>query len=91
MVHTSLHYSIEHGVSELLTGDRDFARFSGLRISNPFEISVDVIATYYADFTAFTHAIEDCLTHTQTTHKQILNSLLTFNFQSFKKVQSLTV
>lgn len=28
---------IEHGVSEFLTGDRDFARFSGLRISNPFE------------------------------------------------------
>lgn len=27
---------IEHGVSELLTGDRDFGRFS-LRISNPFE------------------------------------------------------
>jgi hypothetical protein len=27
---------LEHGVSELVTGDRDFARFSGLRISNPF-------------------------------------------------------
>ena len=25
---------------------------------------------YYADFTAFTHAIEDCLAHTQTTHKK---------------------
>src|SRR5919106_1317080 len=46
---------------------------------------------YYADFTAFTHAIEDCLAHTQTTHKHALSSLLTFNFQSFKKVQSLTV
>jgi transposase len=46
---------------------------------------------YYADFMAFTHAIEDCLANTQTTHKQVLSSLLTFNFQSFKKVQSLTV
>jgi transposase len=46
---------------------------------------------YYADFTAFTHAIEDCLANTQTTHKKTLSSLLTFNFQSFKKVQSLTV
>lgn len=27
---------IEHGVSELITGDRDFQRFSGLRVVNPF-------------------------------------------------------
>ena len=27
---------LENGVSELLTGDRDFARFPELRISNPF-------------------------------------------------------
>jgi uncharacterized protein len=27
---------LEHGVTELLTGDRDFARFPGLRVSNPF-------------------------------------------------------
>lgn len=27
---------VEHGVSELLTGDRDFARFSDLRTVNPF-------------------------------------------------------
>lgn len=27
---------VEHGVSELITGDRDFARFQGLRILNPF-------------------------------------------------------
>ena len=46
---------------------------------------------YYADFTAFTQAIEACLATTQTTHKQALRSLLTFNFQSFKKVQALTV
>ena len=46
---------------------------------------------YYAAFTAFTHAIEDCIANTQTTHKQALSSLLTFNFQSFKKVPPLTV
>jgi hypothetical protein len=28
--------AIEHGVSELLTADRDFARFPGLRSRNPF-------------------------------------------------------
>jgi toxin-antitoxin system PIN domain toxin len=28
---------LEHGVTELLTGDRDFLRFSGLRIQNPFQ------------------------------------------------------
>ena len=28
---------MEHGVRELWTGDRDFARFPGLRIRNPFE------------------------------------------------------
>jgi toxin-antitoxin system PIN domain toxin len=27
---------LEHGVSELLTADRDFSRFPGLRISDPF-------------------------------------------------------
>lgn len=27
---------LEHGVSELLTGDRDFSRFPGLRTTNPF-------------------------------------------------------
>lgn len=27
---------IEHGVSELITGDRDFLRFDGLRVTNPF-------------------------------------------------------
>ena len=28
---------IEHGVSELITGDRDFARFPWLAVHNPFE------------------------------------------------------
>ena len=46
---------------------------------------------YYTDFSSFTSAIEDCLAHTQTTHKQALSSLLTLNFQSFKKAQSLTM
>ena len=46
---------------------------------------------YYTDFGSFTSAIEDCLAHTQTTHKQALSSLLTLNFQSFKKAQSLTM
>ena len=27
---------LEHGVSELVTGDRDFARFGGLKVANPF-------------------------------------------------------
>jgi uncharacterized protein len=27
---------LEHGVSELLTGDRDFSRFPGLRVGHPF-------------------------------------------------------
>lgn len=27
---------LEHGVSELLTGDRDFARFTGMRFTDPF-------------------------------------------------------
>ena len=27
---------LEHGVSELITGDRDLSRFEGLKIMNPF-------------------------------------------------------
>ena len=27
---------LEHGVTELLTADRDFTRFSGLKIKDPF-------------------------------------------------------
>jgi hypothetical protein len=27
---------LEHGVSELVTGDRDFSRFSELTVVNPF-------------------------------------------------------
>lgn len=46
---------------------------------------------YYTDFSAFVGAIEECLAHTQTTHKQALDSLLPLNFQSFQKAQALTV
>jgi transposase len=46
---------------------------------------------YSPDFGAFTSAIEDCLAQTQTTHKHALSSLLTLNFQAFKKAQSLTI
>jgi hypothetical protein len=28
---------VEHGVSELLTADRDFARFTGIKATNPFD------------------------------------------------------
>jgi uncharacterized protein len=31
---------LEHGVSELVTGDRDFLRFEGLRIMDPFADSL---------------------------------------------------
>jgi len=27
---------LEHGVSEIITGDRDFSRFAGLKVINPF-------------------------------------------------------
>ena len=30
---------LEHGVSELLTGDRDFSRFQDLRVINPFDVN----------------------------------------------------
>ena len=28
---------LEHGISELLTADRDFARFTGIKATNPFD------------------------------------------------------
>ena len=40
---------------------------------------------YYANFSNFRSAITDCLQQTHTTHKQELDSLLTLNFQAFKK------
>lgn len=40
---------------------------------------------YYTNFSDFRGAITDCLSQTHTTHKAELDSLLTLNFQSFKK------
>ncbi len=46
---------------------------------------------YYPDFEHFTQAIQDCLDHSYQTHTQQLKSLLTWNFQSFKKVKISTI
>jgi transposase len=46
---------------------------------------------YYADFKDFKAAISDCLNQTHTTFKDELNTLLTLNFQTFKKMQIMTV
>lgn len=40
---------------------------------------------YYSEFTSFKKAISDCLEHTDSTYKNELDSLLTLNFQTFKK------
>ena len=45
---------------------------------------------YYADFTTFKGAIEACLSQTHTTHKTVLDSLLTLRFQLFDKPQFVT-
>ncbi|HDZ03284.1 MAG TPA: IS630 family transposase, partial [Nitrospirae bacterium] len=42
---------------------------------------------YYSDFAGFQNAISDCLSKTHSTYKQELDSLLTLNFQTFKKSQ----
>jgi transposase len=42
---------------------------------------------YYSDFTVFKKSISECLSKTHTEHKKELNSLLTLNFQTFKKEQ----
>ena len=42
---------------------------------------------YYPDFASFKQAIVECLSQTDTKHKQALDSLLTLNFQTFKKAQ----
>jgi len=46
---------------------------------------------YYAEFSQFKTAITDCLTQTQTTHKQELDTLLTLRFQTFEETQFLAV
>jgi transposase len=40
---------------------------------------------YYANFSDFRTAITECLNQAHTTHKKELDSLLTLNFQAFKK------
>jgi transposase len=47
-------------------------------------------SSYYPDFASFKAAIVECLGQTNTQHKQALASLLTLNFQTFKKVQLVT-
>lgn len=42
---------------------------------------------YYEDFAAFKGAISECIEKTNTEHQQKLESLLSWDFQSFKKVQ----
>ena len=42
---------------------------------------------YYANFSDFRNAITDCLNQTHTTHRKELDSLLTLNFQTFKKCE----
>ena len=44
---------------------------------------------YYANFAAFRSAILQCLAQTQHRHKADLDTLLTLNFQTFEKAQSM--
>lgn len=46
---------------------------------------------YYADFAPFKDAIAACLSQTGTKHKSALDSMLTLNFQTFKKAQFVPV
>jgi toxin-antitoxin system PIN domain toxin len=39
---------LEHGVQELWTSDRDFARFPGVRVRNPFTVGVQEPRSRYA-------------------------------------------
>lgn len=46
---------------------------------------------YYANFGDFRRAITGCLNETHTTHKAELASLLTWNFQTFKKCEIVSI
>jgi len=48
-------------------------------------------STYYDKFDQFKQAISDCLENASVKHKNELNSLLTLNFQTFEKAQSMPV
>lgn len=42
---------------------------------------------YYENFSDFTQAIDQCIEDTKTKYKKEMNTLLTLNFQSFKKAK----
>jgi len=46
---------------------------------------------YYNDFKQFVDAIQQCLDHAHREHKEELDSLLTWNFQSFKNIKIMAV
>jgi len=46
---------------------------------------------YYAEYDTFTKAISYCLQHTHDRYKKELDSLLTWRFQTFEKVQIINV
>ena len=46
---------------------------------------------YYEDFASFKSAIAECIDQANTEHKEKLESLLSWNFQSFKKVEISTI
>jgi len=46
---------------------------------------------YYEKYSSFKAAIENCINTAHTDHREKLDSLLTWNFQTFKKVQLLAV
>lgn len=46
---------------------------------------------YYQNFPEFKHAIDDCIRNTHLKHKDELESLLSWNFQSFKDIKISTV
>jgi len=46
---------------------------------------------YYSEFKGFKNAIIDCLSQTDTTYKEELDSLLTLRFQRFEKAQVVAV
>jgi transposase len=46
---------------------------------------------YYRDYKQFENAIVECIKSANTKHKNKLESLITWNFQSFKNVQIMTV
>lgn len=46
---------------------------------------------YYEEYSSFRTAIENCIKTAHSNHREKLESLLTWNFQTFKKVQFLAV